>query len=211
MIEPSSTPNVIDLVCLSIIAVSCLIGFLKGFVKDLIGTAAMVVAFFVVLYGEPFYLPLVVSFAGDSQIVRIIVGIVLFIIVSGIFTLIADYLSRAVHKTAMGGLDRTLGVAFGAVRGAVIISIFYLVAGLVTSELPHILLEARFSSWYLSGANVLNGLIPEGSLGLKTNISMPNLDPKKLYKTYDSLDKAVEEISNIKPKLETREETNDKQ
>ena len=62
-----------------------------------------------------------------------------------ILMIIARSLSALVRDSVIGGLDRTLGLVFGLVRGAALVVIAYIIAGMVVQvdRWPDVVLEAH--------------------------------------------------------------------
>lgn len=120
----------LDLVFLGVIVISALISLFRGFVKEALSLLTWIVAgliatrYFSVLanYLEPYIgsptLRMAAAFAALFLATLIVGGIINFII------------STLVKTTGLGGLDKTLGIIFGGLRGVFIISMLVLVAGL---------------------------------------------------------------------------------
>ena len=71
-------------------------------------------------------------------------------------------ISNAVRGSALGGLDRTLGLVFGLARGAVLLSVAYIVAGfaIAVNQWPPVVLEARSLPIVYRGAEWLAVQLP---------------------------------------------------
>lgn len=111
-----------DIVILSVIVISALVGLLRGFVKEVFSLANWVAAIILVyLFRDAVgaVLPL-----GDSvsPLIRSVAGGA--IVFAGTL-IIGGMLSSLVHKlvkaTGLSGTDRTLGAVFGLLRGSIII------------------------------------------------------------------------------------------
>lgn len=118
-----------DYAILAVIAVSVLVGALRGFIKEVFSLVVWSAAFLVAYY-----------FAGDVADLmedavtlpsaRTAMGFAgLFIAVLLLGGLANYLLSRLVEKTGLSGTDRLLGGVFGAARGLVLIIAVLLVAG----------------------------------------------------------------------------------
>lgn len=199
MIAEATSLNTIDFIALGLIAFSIFVGLARGFTHDVIGTASVIVALIITFAGESYYGPFIKQYLGDTPLVGLGSGLSVFLIVSAVFTFIGERLGNAIQKSAISSLDRSLGLAFGVVRGAFVVSFLYLVVGIITPNLPENMIKARFAPWYLSGANTLSEFIPEGTFGLKKDISIANFKPEQIYDTIESLDEAVDDISTLKP------------
>jgi membrane protein required for colicin V production len=119
-----------DYAVLAIIAISLLVGAVRGFIKEvfslLVWTAAFLVAFqysgdLAMQLENQIELPSVrtsLAFAG------LFIGVLL---VGGLLTYL---LGELVAKTGLSGTDRLLGAIFGAARGLALVLALILVAGL---------------------------------------------------------------------------------
>ena len=126
--------NNLDFVILGIIAISMLLGLLRGAVKEVLSLAAWIVAF---IAGQSFaplaanWMPVFVS----NPSLRYLGGFFLvFVVVMALAMLLSLLLSESVKALGLGLLDRLAGVFFGGLRGMVIVTILVLLAGL--TEFP---------------------------------------------------------------------------
>lgn len=121
-----------DLAVLAIVALSTLLAFLRGVVRELIAAVSWIAA-------------LVLAFAFDGPVAAILPGleaspaarhvlafalIVIGVLVAG--ALAAALLSKMIRAVGLGFLDRFLGALFGLARGAAIVVLFVLIAGVTT-------------------------------------------------------------------------------
>ena len=118
-----------DYAILAIIAISMLVGLLRGFIKEVFSLVVWAAAF-VVAY----------RFAGDVAVLmeeqvslpsaRTAIGFIgLFVVVLVIGGLANYLLGKLVESTGLSGTDRLLGGLFGVARGAALVVAAILVAG----------------------------------------------------------------------------------
>jgi membrane protein required for colicin V production len=119
-----------DYAILATIAISVLVGALRGFIKEVLALAIWTLAF-VLAY----------RFAGDlgslmeTQVslpsARLAMGFAgIFLVVLVLGGLLVYLIGRLVESTGLSGTDRLLGGVFGASRGLAIVVTFLLIAGL---------------------------------------------------------------------------------
>ncbi|HUN40677.1 MAG TPA: CvpA family protein, partial [Acetobacteraceae bacterium] len=79
---------------------------------------------------------------------------VIFIISLILLMIVAHLIGRAVRHSPLGGLDRTLGLVFGLARGAAVLILAYIVAGMVVpvDRWPAPVQRARFLTPAYAGA-----------------------------------------------------------
>jgi membrane protein required for colicin V production len=120
----------IDILIIGIIALSALISLVRGFVREALSLATWIAAFWIAWL---FFRPLAMHFEGWIEVPSIRLGLayaVLLLAVLLLGALINHFMALLVNSTGLSGTDRLLGVFFGAARGAVVVAILILLAGL---------------------------------------------------------------------------------
>lgn len=119
---------VADLVIVAAVLLSVVVGFFRGFVKEAISVASLVVAAWAALHFAPLGSSLVEGFIG-SNAVRMWVGrALIFFVVLVLGGLIGWGVSYLINKGGLTGTDRVLGMGFGFCRGALLIGVVALAA-----------------------------------------------------------------------------------
>ncbi|MCS4504425.1 hypothetical protein KBTX_00848 [wastewater metagenome] len=122
----------LDIVFLSVIAISVIISLVRGFVRECLSIVTWIAAIWAAVR---FTAPVAVWLDGliASPTVRMAVAFgALFVAVLLAGGLLNHLARQLVGRTGLSGTDRTLGAVFGAARGAVIIAALILAAGLTT-------------------------------------------------------------------------------
>ncbi len=139
--------NWVDLVVLGVILVSGLLAFARGMVREVLGLGAWLVAAAV---ASPFgVFPLIQPWArqrvSDPALADTLAFVGVFVVVLILLSLIASAIAGAIRGSVLGGLDRTLGLLFGLVRGALLVCAAYIVVGLAIAvdQWPAPVLDAR--------------------------------------------------------------------
>lgn len=119
----------IDYVILGIIGLSAVISLIRGFVREALSLAVWVLAFWV---AWTFFRDLALQldwFTVPS--VRLGAAfLILFIATLMLGALVNFLVGQLVDKTGLSGTDRMIGILFGAARGAILVAILVLLAGL---------------------------------------------------------------------------------
>ena len=126
----------LDIVILIIILASVVISMFRGFIKEALSLVVWVAAVLLALHFCDRLKPYVMSYIHNGLLSYTIAFLIIFavILIPGIIisSILSSWLS---HKKSLLLIDRALGVAFGALRGILIVSIMLILVG--TSQLTN--------------------------------------------------------------------------
>ena len=120
------SPNLLDGIVVVILVVSIALAFVKGFVKELLGLASLVLGF---LLGAWFYRPASSLFKElvKSENTALFLGFAVVFLGTLFVGILTIWVAQKLLKFAkLQWFDRLLGAAFGFIRGWVLGSIFFL-------------------------------------------------------------------------------------
>lgn len=122
--------NWVDYGIVALIGLSALISLMRGFVREALSLAGWILALWVALtFTRELAERLPASLSVPS--VRLAVAFLALFLAALLLTALVNFLAvQLVEKTGLSGTDRMLGVLFGVARGAVIVAILVLLAGL---------------------------------------------------------------------------------
>jgi len=122
--------TVVDVIILFVIFLSALFSLIRGFVKEAISLTTWVMATWISASFAP-RLAAILPGSIESEAVRLAVGFgLLFLVTLMLGALVNFIVAQFVKKTGLSGADRVLGVAFGFLRGLVIIIVFVVIASM---------------------------------------------------------------------------------
>jgi membrane protein required for colicin V production len=144
----------VDLGVLGVMALSGLLAFSRGLVREILSIGAWLGAAAIAIEFLPAVRPLVQPYLPSPEWVDPAGYILLFLVSLIVLSLIAKTIGRAVRTSAIGGIDRTLGLVFGLARGAALAVVVYIVAGWVTppEHWPDQVIESRSLPYIYAGA-----------------------------------------------------------
>jgi membrane protein required for colicin V production len=155
--------NALDLAIITVIALSAIFAFARGFVREVLSIAAWVGAAAVTRYGFSDIYGMIVRFVATPLLADLIAGAGLFVISLIALTILTGYVARFVQSSALSPIDRTLGLIFGLARGVVLVSLAYLVVdvSLPQNDRPGWIKEAKSERFLAKGADMLRDALPE--------------------------------------------------
>lgn len=152
----------LDWIFLAVLLASLVLGVWRGLVYEVLSVLGWVAAFFLAQWLAPAaaaYLPL----GGAAEPVRYAVGFVLvFIAAAFACGLVAWAVKKLVEAVGLRPVDRTLGAAFGLVRGLVLL----LAAGVVVNMTP-----LQSGQWWRESTGA--GVVTAALKGLKPVLPEP--------------------------------------
>lgn len=159
--------NFVDIVVLAVVALSTLLALGRGFVKEVLSVLGWVGAA-IVTFLVFFYVPQVRAFAhkqiAEEVFADIAAAVAIFTVSLLLLGMVNHYISSRVQGSALGPLDRSLGLVFGLVRGVVLVAVAHM---LMTDWLlpnradrPDVINQARSEPYAEMTANFIKDLIP---------------------------------------------------
>lgn len=177
-----------DYVVVGIIAVSILVGVLRGFVKEAFSLAVWVAAFLVAFqYSGALALQLeshielpsartALAFTGLFLAVLLVGGLLTFLV------------GKLVEKTGLSGSDRLLGGVFGGIRGLILVLVLMLVAGLTPVPQDPWWQQSRTIQSLMPLAEWSSGFLPDYILEHLELIPEQAVDDKSAKQEADAAD-----------------------
>lgn len=155
--------TVFDLGVLAVVLLSALLALVRGATREALTIAGWVGAFAVAYYGfghaqAVAHRTIESDWMADAAAL-VVVFVVPLIVFKGIGAVIAEH----VQGGWFGRLDRSVGLVFGALRGALIVSFAYLGLGLVIEpeHQPAWITEGMLLPYVQDGAALLRDFLPD--------------------------------------------------
>lgn len=144
----SSSANWVDGVLLAAIVVSAILAFFRGMVREVLSVGAWAGALLAAFYEytQKRLTPVIAPHVDPPWVAEALACGAVFLVVLIVLMVVIHWIANRVQGSALGGLDRTLGIGFGLVRGVVLIMIAYIMGGVflpTTERWPEPVREAR--------------------------------------------------------------------
>jgi membrane protein required for colicin V production len=155
--------NWVDLAIIALLVISGLLAFMRGLVRELLGIGSWIGAGFFATWAFPLVRDRVRGWLGSPDIGDPAAFAAMFLVAVVFLSVIAGMLGGVVRMSLLGGVDRTLGVVFGLLRGAVLVAFAYIAGGIIVpvERWPDAVLEARSLPYAFRGASLAVSLLPK--------------------------------------------------
>jgi membrane protein required for colicin V production len=153
----------VDAAVLGVLALSAMIAFLRGLVREVLGVGAWIGAALVAIWGAPLARPQIAAWIPMPEAVAPVAFGGVFLITLILLIILSRWIAELVQGSILSGLDRSLGLVFGIARGALLIMVAYILVGLLIppDRWPAPVLEARSLPYVRDGAAALQHALPE--------------------------------------------------
>lgn len=159
--------NMFDMCVIGVMALSCLFAFFRGLVKEILSLAAWIGAGIVTIYYFPLVAEKLQPHFKSGTLIMLMSTVGLYVAALVVFAIINMIILKTIKGGGGGGmLDNLLGLVFGAVRGALIISLgFFLMSHALppkdSKDYPEWLKESKTRPYAEQGAAVLAAAAPK--------------------------------------------------
>lgn len=153
----------VDVVVLGLLGVSALLAFARGLVREVLGIGAWVGAVVIALQTLPWSRELVRTWIKEPAWIDPLAFVGVLVVSLIVLSLVARAIGRGVRDSALGGVDRSLGLVFGLARGAALVILAYILAGMAMAidQWPEPVLKARSLEPAYQGARWVVERLPD--------------------------------------------------
>lgn len=138
-----SIPTILDYVMLAVVAVSALVGIVRGLIRELLSLLSWVVSIWVAWYYAGALSTRLEDLLNSPQLQYVVALAAIFVVSLLALSMMSMLVSKMLRLTGTAGTDRSLGAVFGLLRGAAIV----LGAVFILNFTP-----AASQSWYRNAA-----------------------------------------------------------
>ncbi len=153
---------IIDIIIALALAASVIVGFVRGFVKEAISIATLVIAIWASLYFGPVVGEISESWLASVELQTWFGRILVFAIILSVGGLLGWGVSKLIHLSVLNGVDRLLGSAFGALRGILLVALFVIAGQFSGFDNDEWWLQSRLLPHFEVVADWIKVMAPKG-------------------------------------------------
>lgn len=153
--------GLVDWALLAVLAVSVLVGVVRGFVFEVLSLAGWIVAWFAAQWGSPLLGPQLPVGAPGSALNAGAAFALAFVAALVAWALLARLVRLLIHATPLSVPDRLLGAGFGALRGGVLLLALATVVALTPASQSAAWRASQGARWLEQGLAMLKPLLPD--------------------------------------------------
>lgn len=152
--------NALDCAVLVFLLICLGAGFIRGAIRELVYILGWVVGFMLAQTFAADAAKLLAEWMNEPLGRYVLAWLLIFLSVLMLFSLIGSLIAGAVRKLGLGGLDRLGGVAIGAAKGALVLILLAMMAGLTTIPSSTLWKQSTLSPWLERAALQAKQLLP---------------------------------------------------
>ncbi|MES1202471.1 MAG: CvpA family protein [Pseudomonadota bacterium] len=128
-----------DVFALAVLALSGVMAFARGLIREVFSIIAFLGAGIAAYFFAPMLQPVAENLTPFKGVVAAIAaGLVIFLVLFITITLVTSAVAKTAHQSAeIGNFDRAAGLAFGVLRGVLVVALLVLVVRQAASKDPH--------------------------------------------------------------------------
>lgn len=154
-----------DLIVLGLLAVSGIVGFMRGAVREIAALVALIGAAGLAIFTLPMTAPIVREVLKPGWLGTAAALVLVFLVTYILLRLLGGAVARQVHSAdVLGALDRSVGLAIGLGRGLVVLGALFLMFNAATPQDLRPKWITGATTWPLASnmGRLLQALAPRG-------------------------------------------------
>ncbi len=159
----ASPINLADIAVVLVILISGLLAFFRGLVHEVLAVISWIGAALATIYGFPYARPYATDLITVPLIADMVAGVGIFLVTLILLSVLTNFIAHRIRQSALGPLDRSLGLIFGFLRGAALVAVAWVVFALLMprEDHPQWLVEAKVRPLVERSAVLLVSILPE--------------------------------------------------
>ena len=155
-----------DVILAGIMLLSGLLALIRGFIREALGLVALALAIMVTVATHEPATSFASQYLSPIEVAEVAAGLGVFIVSWFIFAVILRQVGKLLAEVAPGVINRSLGFAFGVLRGLVIVAVIYMVFDKVLpgdEQKPDWITNARFKPMVEATSDYIAQYLPESA------------------------------------------------
>lgn len=152
-----------DIVILIGFAISMLVAFIRGFVKEVLSILGLALFVVLVVYLSPLMLPWFGKYISSQILAQIVVFLLIMAVFYAIWIISTDKLIARIRTSTLSFMDRLFGLIFGLFRALLILGFCFLIVKIVLPEelKKGILKESKFFIVAQTTSDMIEKMLPD--------------------------------------------------
>lgn len=228
--------NKFDAVFLGMLCLSACVGIIRGITKEILSLLSWIGAVAMAYILFPLTQHLARTQISNPMLADGVTMFAIFIIFLVVLTLVSHFLTSRVRASALSGVDRSLGVLYGLLRGCALLFVFELIISCMwlRPDHPDLIKQSRFVNFMYKGSDTFYMALPTQTQTWIRSLQEKRLSERKPPSIEDikqaghvvatqvapvvqaAIDRAnekpvsAEDLANLKPKEQTENKVNKK-
>lgn len=188
--------NTIDVIILVGIALSMLVAFIRGFVKEVLSITGLILFVLCVVYISPTFTEWLKIFIKSEMMSKFVAFLVIMAVFYAIWIMSTDKLISKIRTSTLSFMDRLFGLIFGFLRAVIILGFCFLLVKIILPEelKEKPLSESKFFVMSKTSSEIIEAFIPEKVI-------------KDAFKSVEDLNKVKDKKDDDKKESDKKEET----
>ncbi len=188
----ASPINLADAAVVLVVLISGLLAFFRGLVHEVLAVISWIGAALATVYGFPYARPYAAELITVPLIADMVAGVGIFLVTLIVLSILTNFIARRIRLSALGPLDRSLGLVFGFLRGAALIAVAWLGLNMLLprEDHPAWITEAKVRPLVERSAVLLVSILPariRRELGEKSGPARDSLEDLQRLQDYRNL------------------------
>jgi len=155
--------NLLDIILFIGIFVSLIIGYTRGFIKEILSIINWLLAAWIAFNYYSDLKTITINFIKSNIIADAIAFGILFLLSIITLTILSNFISKNIKNSLLAPLDRIIGMIFGIIRAILLIIVLFIAGNQtiwINNTLPKLIYNAYSYPTIISATNYLKNILP---------------------------------------------------
>ena len=164
----------IDWISLALLSAFGITGFFNGFMKEFFSAAAWIVSLFIAWFYGPLLFPILETYIATLEIKKALSFLILFLSFFLLLKFFGSMFSKITSVIGLKGVDRLLGLCFGALKITAVLSSLY-IYNLDFLDTKQWWLDSLTREYIIQFSEFVEPILKDWELGTSTLLNKDNL------------------------------------